>query len=257
MQSLRDNLYAFRLAHQLIWKGKVWRVMIVPILLTMIYLPLVIMGGLAMGEAFSAWVVGFFPWMGDYSGWVYWPMRVLVFLIFTLFGYFTYRIVVVLLYMPVLEFVSERVERKVLGKANEDPKRWYQMIGRIILVALVTVMLTAVLMMFNLAASLIPVAGTIVAMVCVLPFQFFLTGFGYIDPYFDRSGYSVRESLRIQWRRFGTIVLFDLFGTGILLVPIVGWFIGPTYSVVAGVVLGIRIQEAEKKKAARATISSR
>lgn len=245
MRALRDNAHAYRLAHQLIWRGKIWRVMIIPVLMTMVYLPLVIVGGLALGEGFSEWMVSLFPWLANYSGWIHWMMRVLVFFLFALFGYFTFRIVVMLFYLPFLDFVSDRVERRVLGRPAEDPKRWHQMIGRILLIAVITILLTGLLLMLNLAASLIPVVGTIVAMVCILPFQFFLTGLGYIDPYFDRNGISVGESLGLLWRRFATVVVFDLFGTGLLLIPLIGWFLGPTYSVVAGVILGIRLQQAD------------
>lgn len=247
MRAIRDNFDAYRRAHDLIWRKGIWRMMVIPMLLTFIYMPAVVVGGLALGEAFSGWVVTVFPWLGDYSGWVYWVMRVLVTAIFALFAYFTYRIVVMLLYMPFLDFVSERVERTVLGRAAEDPKRWYQMIGRMVLIVAVTIALTALLLMLNLVASFIPVVGTVVVLVAILPFQFFLTAVGYLDPYLDRNGYAVGESLRLLWSRFPTVVLFDLCGTGLLLVPLVGWFIGPTYSVVAGVLLAIRL-DAESER---------
>jgi len=168
-------------------------------------------------------------------------MRGLVLVIFGLLAYITFRVVVMLFYMPVLEFVAERVERRVLGRAIEDPKRWYQMIGRMGLIVAVTLVLSMTLALLSLAASFIPVVGTVVVMLGILPLQWFLAAVGYLDPSLDRRGYAVRASLRMLRSRFFTVVLFDLIGTAILLVPLVGWFLGPTYSVVAGIILVIRM----------------
>jgi CysZ protein len=241
MTWLRHNLEAYREAHRLIWREGLWRWMVLPVLLTMAYLPLLVLGGLALGEGISGWLVDLLPWLGDYRGWVYWPMRVLLFLLFALFGYFSYRIVVMLLYLPMMEFIAEGVERRVLGEAEAVARPWYAMVGRILGIVSLTLLLSAGLLVLNLAASLIPVVGTLVALACILPFQFFLTAVGYLDPYLDRRGYTVRESLRLLWRHFPTVVGFDLLGTGLLLIPIVGWFLGPTYAVVAGILMGMRL----------------
>lgn len=245
MRAVTDTLASYREAHRLIWKGRIWPVLIVPVFLTMIYLPAMIVGGIFLSDALTTALVEWLPALGEETAWVYWPMRVLTFLIFALLGWFTFRIVVMLLYVPFLDLVMERVEKNHLGHASDDPKRWYQMLGRIGLVAFVTLSLTLGLSLLSLAASFVPVVGTLIAMGCVLPLQFFLTGFGYLDPYFDRNGYRVGESLGLLGRRFPTVVAFEAVGSSLLLVPVIGWFLGPTYSVVAGVVLALRLEEGE------------
>ena len=82
-----------------------------------------------------------------------------------------------------------------------------------------------------------------------------LTGIGFVDPYFDRAGLSGMESFRVMRRRFFTIAEFSAVGGLILLIPIFGWILAPTYSVVAGVILAMNIQK-EKEGASPETKST-
>lgn len=246
-RALKDTLASYREAHGLIWQGRIWPVLIVPVILTVIYLPAMVLLGLACGQALVEPLRASLPWLQDDGRWVFWLVQGLMFLIFGIFAYFSFRIVVMLFYLPFLDAIIERAEKRLVGRSLEDPKRWYQMIVRMVLLALVTLTLTGALMLCQLLASFIPVVGTLVAVVALLPLQFFLTGVGYLDPYFDRNGYRVRASLAILGRRFPSVVAFEAVGSAMLLVPLVGWFLGPTYSVVAGVVMASRIEEGEQR----------
>ena len=245
MRALSDTLASYREAHRLIWKGRIWPMLVAPVLLTMIYVPAMIMAGFSLGGVLSLHLAEWFPWLGDGTGWFSWLMQGLMLVVFAVFAYFTFRIVVMLLYLPFLEFLIELVEKRLLGHSSEDPKRWYHLMGRAAVMVSVILVFTAGLTVVSLLASLIPVVGTLVVMLCVLPLQFFLTGVGYLDPYLDRNGYSVRQSLGLLRRHFLTVIAFDAVGSALLLIPVIGWFLGPTYSVVAAVVLGIRLDERE------------
>ena len=65
---------------------------------------------------------------------------------------------------------------------------------------------------------------------------------GFVDPYLDRKGLSGADSFRIMLKNFFTIMFFSLIGGLLLLIPIFGWLLGPTYSVVAGIIIAIGIQ---------------
>ena len=60
------------------------------------------------------------------------------------------------------------------------------------------------------------------------------------------------KSFHVMRQRFFTIVVFSAIGGLILLIPFVGWFLGPTYSVVAGIIIALNIHseyrvDADKK----------
>ena len=76
----------------------------------------------------------------------------------------------------------------------------------------------------------------------------FLTGIGFIDPYFDRAGYSGMQSFRVMRNRFFTVGIFSSLGGLILLIPLFGWFLGPTYSVVAGIILALQFNAEHQAK---------
>mgnify|MGYP003329131946 CR=1 FL=1 len=78
--------------------------------------------------------------------------------------------------------------------------------------------------------------------VVLLLVMIFLTGIGFVDPYLDRKGLSGADSFRIMLKNFFTIMFFSLIGGLLLLIPIFGWLLGPTYSVVAGIIIAIGIQ---------------
>jgi uncharacterized protein involved in cysteine biosynthesis len=247
MRAVTDAFASYREAHRLIWNGGIWPVLVVPVLLTVIYLPAMVFVGFLSGRALSDGLLHLLPWLEDGGKWASWLVQGLLLLGFGIFAFFSYRIVVMLFYLPCLDLIIERAEARLLGKESYDHKRWYQMLVRMGLFALVILTLSAGLMVLNLLASLIPVMGPLIAMGCILPVQLFLTGAGYLDPYFDRNGYRVRESLRILRSRFPTVVAFEAVGSAFLLIPVVGWFLGPTYSVVAGVGLAIRMEENDPK----------
>ena len=110
-----------------------------------------------------------------------------------------------------------------------------------VVVAIITIVGTVTMRLIEMGANLIPVIGGLVALVLIIPCEMFLTGIGFIDPYFDRAGYSGMQSFRVMRKRFFTVGIFSAFGGLILLIPLFGWFLGPTYSVVGGIILALQI----------------
>ena len=90
----------------------------------------------------------------------------------------------------------------------------------------------------NLGVLLIPVVGWVVSVGVLLPVQLWLGGVQAVDPCLGRNGRGVRASLGLLRRRWLVTLLVGGGGALILLIPVLGWFIGPTYLVVAGVGTG-------------------
>ena len=95
--------------------------------------------------------------------------------------------------------------------------------------------------------ALVPLVGQI-AMAVLLPLsQMFLAGHGFTDPTLERRGMSVGQSFRFAWLHRRRVVGC---GAGFLLLtmmPIAGWFLGPTLGVVAGTLVALDKLQAENE----------
>ena len=229
----------------------------VPLLLTVLYFP--VMVGACYVSA--AMVVEFFEGQlgldGDYGGWAWveWLLEIVLFLGIGALGFLTYRTVVLLFYSLYLDRIAERVEKAITGDVIECKRPPSQILKRMLVVAIITILGTFLMLMIELGANLVPLIGGLVALALIIPCEMFLTGIGFVDPYFDRVGLSGMESFRVMRRRFFDIAVFSAVGGLILVIPIFGWILAPTYSVVAGVILAMNIQK-EKEGASPETKSA-
>ena len=164
-------------------------------------------------------------------GWSGWP-EIILFLGIGVLGVITYRTVVLLFYSLYLDRIAERVENRAGDRLPTT-----QILGRMVVVGIITVVGTVTMLLIEIGANLIPFIGGLIALALIIPCEMFLTGIGFIDPYFDRAGYSGMQSFRVMRNRFFTVGIFSSLGGLILLIPLFGWFLGPTYSVVAGIIL--------------------
>ena len=124
-------------------------------------------------------------------------------------GFLTYRTVVLLFYSLYLDRIAERVEKAITGDVIECKRPPSQILKRMLVVAIITILGTFLMLMIELGANLVPLIGGLVALALIIPCEMFLTGIGFVDPYFDRAGLSGMESFRVMRRRFFTIAVFS------------------------------------------------
>ena len=250
MSGIKRALSAFCQAHKFIWSEGFLKMLTVPLLLTVAYFPIMI------GACYfsAAIVVEFFEGQlgldGDYGGWAWveWLVEIILFLGIGVLGVITYRSVVLLFYSLYLDKIAEKVEASVTGQVIECNRPATQILGRMVVVALITIVGTVTMLLIEIGANLIPIIGGLIALALIIPCEMFLTGIGFIDPYFDRAGYSGMQSFRIMRNRFFTVGIFSAMGGLILLIPLFGWFLGPTYSVVAGIILALQFNAEHQAK---------
>ncbi|MEE2947539.1 MAG: EI24 domain-containing protein [Verrucomicrobiota bacterium] len=243
MSGLKDTLSAFGQAHKFIWQEGFLKMLSVPLLLTVLYFPVMVGACYFSAVMFVEFFEDQLGLDGDYGGWVWveWLVEIVLFFGIGLLGIITYRTVVLLFYSLYLDRIAERVEKAVTGEVAESKRPPTHVLSRMIVVAIITIVGTVLMLMIELGANLIPVLGGLIALALVIPCEMFLTGIGFIDPYFDRAGLTGMQSFRIMRQRFFTIGAFSVIGSLIVLIPFVGWFLGPTYSVVAGIIIAMNI----------------
>ena len=250
MNALKVTLSAFGQAHRFIWEEGFLKMLYVPLLLTVLYFP--VMVGACYFSA--AMVVEFFEGQlglgGDYGGWAWveWLAEIILFLGIGVLGVITYRSVVLLFYSLYLDKIAEKVEASVTGQVIECNRSKTQILGRMVVVGIITIFGTVTMLIIEIGANLIPFIGGLIALALIIPCEMFLTGIGFIDPYFDRAGYSGMQSFRVMRNRFFTVGIFSSLSGLILLIPLFGWFLGPTYSVVTGIILALQFNAEHQAK---------
>jgi uncharacterized protein involved in cysteine biosynthesis len=233
---------AYSKAHTLIWKEGNWRYLLLPIGLSVI-IALALVG---LCGAVSLWIGS---WLQDWlatrwnaPGWIQAVATAVLFVVGLAPSYILFRSAVLFCYSPFLDRLSRKAELAILGEVKSGERGVAESLGRLLLMAALTISASAVVTVAGLLLGWIPVVGWGVVAV-LFPVQMFLSALSYLDPYLERRGYSPMASLRLMRKHFGSVLIFGVVGFFINLIPIVGWFVGPTYSVVAGIVLGILITE--------------
>lgn len=239
---------SYRKAHELLWKKGNWQFLMIPIGLS-IALFIALMGAsFAASTVISNWIQNYLEKFYDIPDWltVVWGILIFSFAIGT--SYICFRSLVMICYGPFLEQLSTEAEKLLKGRPHEIERTVYESIKRPFLMALLVISGTLASICGAFLIGLIPVIGVIISGALLFPLQMFLGAVAFIDPYLDRSGYTHRDAFRLMWKNFGSVFVFGLVGFGLALIPIVGWFVGPTYSAAAGIIFAILLLQNEKTK---------
>ncbi|MCI5120146.1 MAG: hypothetical protein D3908_02935 [Candidatus Electrothrix sp. AUS4] len=240
---MKNTIKAFKVGHEVLWKHGQWRRLRLPIALSVLMVPLSIAGFFTLGWELSAYLQHLiFPehtWT-EFIGFSIWiALSILV------AGplYIVFRSLVLLVFTPFLDLVSEETESIMTGKPIPTGRTILSSIHRLILMLLLVVLASLLVVIAGFALSAIPVAGAAVSTAVVSFFQMFLSSAAFIDPYLDRRGMGPKQALALLWSKKLEVFFFGAAGFFITMIPIVGWFIGPTYSVISGVALGVLLFE--------------
>lgn len=232
IRALKDYLGAGRL----IFKLRLWRYLLIPALISLLYFPGIIWFGWAYMDDSAAYLRdNWLPtWMQH--GVIVWVLNISMWIGAVYFGFTFYRNVIMIVFSPVLGIVSEKTEAGILSIAiptNERAAVWRGM-KRGVKMSLTSLGLSLLAFVLCWALVLIPILGGMLLAVCLPLSQMFLAGQGFLDPTLERKDYGVRESLEFCWRnRMRTIGCGAGF-TVLALIPIVGWFLAPGFGIVAG-----------------------
>ncbi len=223
-------------AGRIILHQKLWRWLIAPGILSLLYFPsLIWLGWNFMGDGAGylrdRWLPGFL----QQAAFV-WIITLALFVGLAYLGFVVYRNVIMICYAPVLSYVSERVEIAMFADGKAVTARVSMMQGarRAILMSVLSLVLAAACFVFCLLLLLIPLVGSLLMAVLLPLSQMFLAGHGFADPTLERKGYGVKASFK-----FARANKLRLIGCGcgftlLAMIPIVGWFIAPGWGIVAG-----------------------
>lgn len=223
-----------------------WPLLLVPGIISALYFPAVVLLSYFYGGSVALHVRD--QWLPEILRRdVYVVVLTVVLAVLGLYlGFVLFRNVVMILYSPVLGFLSRKTEERT-GCVASGPLASGGLLKetvRAVAMSLTSLTLALGVFAFSLVLLIIPVAGEI-GMLMLLPVsQMFLAGHGFVDPTLERRGFGVGESFRFAWRN-----RYRLLGCGCVFVvlttvPLLGWFLGPTLGIIAGTLIAMELLDA-------------
>lgn len=241
MGEFLTGLKAYAQAWRLIWQGRLWPLLVIPGMIGVFYFPLIGLLTFWQGGRLARYLQE--NWLPEIlkQKIVAGLITVAVWSLALYLGFILFRNMVMILYSPVLSYLSMRTEEKARPGTPrvEDPGGMLRGALRGIGMSLTSLVLALVCFLGCCLLLLIPLVGEI-AMVVLLPFsQMFLAGLGFLDPTLERRGMSVGQSFGFAWRHRRRVVGCGAGFVLFTMVPIAGWFLGPTLGVVAGTLVAL------------------
>ncbi len=222
-------------AHGVMKRHRIWPYMVVPGILSLIYIAcLILIGNIYFAEItdylYQHWTPGFLKsrillMMYTFFLWV------LLFLT----GYITYQPIVLILFSPILSYVSEVTESRIYGTPGPtfSLRTLLQDLWRSIVINLRNLARMVVLILLAWLLVLLPLIGAVISASLIFLIQAYYNGFALMDYTLERKRYSVKDSVRFARSNRPRVIGVGIGFMSMMLIPVLGWFAAPTYGTVA------------------------
>ncbi len=243
------GLGAYWRANQIIFRYRLWPYLVVPGLLSLIFV-----GGLIVAAAIFFDDLAAFITRNLLPASMNQPAMeiltsILLGILLLLLGFMAYKHVVLLLFSPILAYLSEQTEELLLNQPPPD-FRWknlFRDLGRSAVLNLRNLLFTVVLMALVWPLVFVPVVGAVLSTGLILLIQAYYGGFGLVDVVLERKRFSVRASVDFARRHRSRLTGVGVGFLLLLAIPLVGWFLAPAYGAVAATAAALDKIPPEKK----------
>ncbi len=226
--------YYFK-ANRVIFKHGLWRYMMIPGILSFLYMMILLISGVVYFSDISAYIM--YNWLPEFmkSGIMKMVTSVMLFIFLLLTGYITYKPVIMILFSPILGYLSEVVEKSVYnaGMPDFDFKEMLRLAVRGLYLNLRNLAFMIALSLAAWLLALIPLIGMLISPIILMLIQFYYDGFGLMDYTLERKGLSAADSIQFAKRHRATVMGVGSGFMLLLLIPFIGWFTAPSYGTVA------------------------
>ena len=242
MREFLRGIGSYPKAHRAIRKHRLWPFMILPGLLSLLYMAGLVFAGIALFGDVAGWIVERLP--GFLRGDAIRAATIfLLWLLLLLSGYVVYQPVVLILFSPFLSFLSETAESRMTGTPGPsfDWKQLAKDIVRAVRINFRNLLRMAVLILLAWALALVPLIGAMISTALIFFIQAFYNGFALTDFTLERKRLTVRESVRFGKEHRGRVTGVGAGFMLVMLAPVVGWFVAPTYGTVAATIAAMEV----------------
>ncbi|RWX51553.1 hypothetical protein VU01_11175 [Candidatus Electrothrix marina] len=247
---MKNTIKAFKVGHEVLWKHGQWKRLRLPIAISVLLVPLSIAGFFALGWGLSDYLQHLLFPEQTWTEWIGFAVWIALSVVAAGPLYIIFRSLVLLVFTPFLDLISEEAECILTGKPTPTGQSIPASLIRLSLILLVTVLASVLVVIAGFALSALPVIGALLSAAVVFFFQMFLSSAAFVDPYLDRRGMAPKQTFALLWSKKGEMFFFGAAGLLLTMIPVIGWFIGPTYSVISGVALGVLLFEENQENGA-------
>lgn len=238
---LRDYLRAQRL----LFREGLWPLFLVPGMISLLYLPLSAVLAFFFLKDFSSYVHE--NWVPDFlqSSLTQMILSGFLFLMSLYLGFLLFRNVIMILYSPILSFLSEATERTAAGLTREEDAPGFSLSGAVksalrgSTMSFLTLMFSLIGLIAAILLTMIPVIGAVLAAILMPLLTVYLAGVGFYDPPLERRQAGIGGTLAFCWRNRGRVSGIGFGFTLLLMIPVVGWVLAPSYGVIAGTLAAV------------------
>jgi len=243
LKDLSIGIRSYTEAHNLIKTNKLWGYVLLPGLINLVLFVVT----LKIGWNYSAMITGLLmdlmgidaivneEW-GFVKAIAHWFFLILFRLMFIVFYLFVYKYVVLIVMAPVMALLSEKVDEIITG--NKYPfefKQFAHDVLRGIVIAMRNLFIELVIILILFLFSGIPILGWISPLL-ILAVECYFYGFSMIDYSNERQKMTVKESTAFIYRHKGLALANGALFHLLLLVPVIGLLVAPSYGVVAAAI---------------------
>jgi CysZ protein len=161
--------------------------------------------------------------------------NLLIWSLLFLSGYVLYQPVVLILFSPVLGYLSEVTEKRVYGGPSAE-FRFRQLMKDIlrgVTLSLRNLLRMILLILLAWLMLIIPIAGALLSAAAIFLVQAYYNGCALTDYTLERKDYTVHQRIRFTRTNRARVTGIGIGFMLVLLIPILGWFIAPAYGTVA------------------------
>ncbi len=234
ISELFKGLSYYPKAQKVISENKLWKYIIIPGFMSFFYILGFIIVASIFSDDVSTYLYGLLPtWLQ--WGWLKSVFTILAWIVFLIFGLFTYKFVILIVFAPIWGYISEVVEFVINSQEPPDFK-FKDMLSDILRSLSLTLRNTIWMVIFYIASffiGFIPLIGPFASFALLLAVQSFYEGVALSDYTLERKRYSVDQTISFtKSHKYGIMGIGCGF-TLILLIPVFGWFTAPGYGTVA------------------------
>lgn len=175
------------------------------------------------------------------------PLLVVVLTGIVIIGYLlVYKYLVLTLISPFLALLSEKIEEEQTGR--EFPFSWSQLfrdLGRAAAINFRNFVLEFIATIIFAIFTFIPLIG-LLSPVALLLVQSYFFGFALMDFNAERHRLSRRSTESWMRRNFWSVSGVGVIFHFIFLIPVIGWFLAPVWSSVAGTLVWLELEDGRK-----------
>ena len=239
-------------AHQFIIKHKLWIYVLLPGIINVALLILVIFFGWHLASRITDNAFDYLGLNSNPEGFLkylvaglYYVLKFGLRIFFVLLYIMFYKYIVLVLISPLLALLSEKTEKLIYGtQYSFSFKQYIKDIFRGNIIVLRNVMVEIIWFIVFFFFSYIPIIGLIGPVILFIIACYFF-GFFMIDYCSERHKMSIRESVHFVRANKGFAMANGIIFYLLLMIPIVGIMIAPSYSVVAATIGTERIRNNE------------